>query len=225
MARPAPANVAVVRISTTTGSVRVTAEPGRTDVWSRSGPTTSAEEPVTIDGGLSKVDVRVPEGTDLVIGTISGKVTVNGRVGAVSALTTSGRISIDHAVSVDARSTSGRVEVDHTDGECRVMSMSGRVQVGRCGAADAASGAGRIVLADAHGPVRANCTSGRITVSMAGAHDVEAETVSGRIEISFPAGVRPLVVSSAAAAAEAGQQHDCTVIARSGSSRVVVSNR
>jgi DUF4097 and DUF4098 domain-containing protein YvlB len=225
MAWPAPANVAVVRISTTSGSVRVTAEPDRTEVWSSS-PTMSVEESVTIDGGSSKVEVRVPEGTDLVIGTISGKVTVDGRVGAVSVLTTSGRICVDHAVSVDARSTSGRVEVAHSDGECRVMSTSGRVQVGRCGAADAASGSGRIVLADAHGPVRANCTSGRITVSMAGAHDVDAETVSGRVEISFPAGVRPLVVSSvAAAAAEAGQQHDCNVIARSGSSRVTVSNR
>lgn len=225
MSWPAPANVAVVRISTTSGSVRVTAEPGRTDVWSRSSPVTSADESVTIDGGSSKVEMLVPEGTDLVIGTISGKVTVAGRVGAVSALTTSGRIFVDHAVSVDARSTSGRVEVAYSDGECRVMSTSGKVQVGRCGAADAASGAGRIVLADAHGPVRANCTSGRITVSMAGAHDVDAETVSGRIEISFPSGVRPLVVSSAAAAAEAGPDHDCTVIARSGSSRVVVSNR
>jgi DUF4097 and DUF4098 domain-containing protein YvlB len=225
MARPAPANVAVVRISTTSGSVRVTAEPGRTDVSSSSGPTASSGDSVTIDSGSSKVDVRVPEGTDLVIGTISGRVTVDGRVGAASVLTTSGRISIDHAASVDARSTSGRVEVTHSDGECRVMSTSGKVQVGRCGAADAASRSGRIVLADAHGPVRANCTSGRITVSMAGAHDVDAETVSGRIEISFPAGVRPLVVSSAAAAAEAGEQHDCNVIARSGSSRVVVSTR
>ena len=225
MARPAPANVAVVRISTTSGSVRVTAEPGRTDVSSSSGPTASSGDSVTIDSGSSKVDVRVPEGTDLVIGSVSGRVTVDGRVGAASVLTTSGRISIDHAASVDARSTSGRVEVTHSDGECRVMSTSGKVQVGRCGAADAASRSGRIVLADAHGPVRANCTSGRITVSMAGAHDVDAETVSGRIEISFPAGVRPLVVSSAAAAAEAGEQHDCNVIARSGSSRVVVSTR
>jgi DUF4097 and DUF4098 domain-containing protein YvlB len=225
MSRPAPANVAVVRISTTSGSVRVTAEPGRTDVSSSSTPVSSVDESVTIDGGNSKVDVRVPEGTDLVIGTISGKVTVDGRVGAVSALTTSGRISIDHAASVDARSTSGQVEVTHADGECRVMSTSGRVQVGRCGAADASSGSGRIVLADAHGPVRANCTSGRITVSMAGAHDVDAETVAGRIDVSLPSGVRPLVVSSAAAAAEAGQEHDCNVIARSGTGRVVVSNR
>ena len=57
------------------------------------------------------------------------------------------------------------------------------------------------------------------------AHDVDAETVAGRIDVSLPSGVRPLVVSSAAAAAEGGQEHDCNVIARSGSSRVVVSNR
>jgi len=180
---------------------------------------------MTIDGDSSAVEVRVPEGTDLVIGTTSGKVTVEGRVGAVSVLTTSGRISIDQARSLDARTKSGRVDVGHAEGVCRIVSASGRVTVDRCGSADAASGSGRVVLADAHGHVRATSTSGKVSVAVAGAHDVEAETVSGRIEVSYPDGVRPLVVSSDADVAAAIQGHDCTVVARSGSGRVVVSGR
>jgi hypothetical protein len=106
------------------------------------------------------------------------------------------------------------------------VSTSGRVEVDRCGSADAASGSGQVVLADAHGKVRATSTSGRVRVAVAGAHDVEAETVSGRIEISYPVGVRPLVVApdaDVADAAAAAPGHDCTVVARSGSGRVVVS--
>jgi len=180
---------------------------------------------MTIDGDSSAVEVRVPEGTDLVIGTTSGKVIVDGRVGAISVLTTSGRISIDQANSVDARTKSGRVDVRHAEGVCRIVSASGRVTVDRCGAADAASGNGRVVLADAHGRVRATSTTGKVSVAVAGAHDVAAETVSGRIEVSYPVGVRPLVVSPDPDATAATQGHDCTVVARSGSGRVVVSSR
>ncbi|HUS42689.1 MAG TPA: DUF4097 family beta strand repeat-containing protein [Ilumatobacteraceae bacterium] len=223
MSWTAPANTAVVRITTNSGAVHVTAEGDRTECWSNVDALDGS--PLTIDGGSSNVEVRVPDGTDLVIGSTSGTVTVDGRVGALSVLTTSGRISIDHAASVDARSTSGRVEVGHADGSCRVVSTSGRVEIGRCGAADATSGSGRIVLADVHGSVRANCTSGKIVVGVAGAHDVRAETVSGRIEVSYPAEVRPLVTSSVADLAATTSSHDCTVVARSGSGRVVVSAR
>jgi DUF4097 and DUF4098 domain-containing protein YvlB len=61
-------------------------------------------------------------------------------------------------------------------------------------------------------------------VAVAGAHDVQAETVSGRIEVTYPGGVRPLVVSPDADVA-ATEGHDCTVVARSGTGRVVVSGR
>lgn len=223
MSWPAPASTAAVRISTSSGAVRVRAEPDRTVFWS-SVPASDVA-PVTVDGGSSAVEVRVPEGTDLVIGTTSGKVTVEGRVGAISALTTSGRISIEWAASVDARTRSGRVDVGHVDGVCRIVSTSGRVEIDRCAAAEAASGSGKVVLTDAHGPVRATSTSGKVSVALAGAHDVEAETVSGRIEIAYPVGVRPLVVSTRGDVAAARQECDCTVVARSGSGRVVVSER
>lgn len=201
----------------------VIAEADRTECWSSVAALDVS--PFTVDGDSSAVEVRVPEGTDLVIGTTSGKVTVEGRVGAVSVLTTSGRISIDQARSVDARTTSARVHVGHAEGVCRIVSASGRVEVDRCGAADAASGSGQVVLGDAHGRVRATSTSGKVSVAVAGAHDVEAETVSGRIEVSYPDGVRPLVVSPDDDVAGATQGHDCTVVARSGSGRVVVSGR
>lgn len=223
MSWPAPTSTGTVRVSSGSGAVHVTAEVGRTECWSSVEPLSGL--PLTVEAGSSSVRVRVPEGTDLVIGATSGKVTVEGRVGALSVLTTSGRISVERATTVDARSTSGRVQVGHADGLCRVVSTSGRVDIDRCGSADAASRSGRIVLGEAHGPVRANCTSGRIVVRLAGAHDVEAETVSGRIDISYPADVRPLVASGGTDRSVDSTHHDCTVVARSGSGRVVVTNR
>lgn len=225
MTWPAPAEVTVVRISTTSGSVHVAAEPGLRDVVARVGSVTTTGSLDVIDAGSDKVRVRVPEGTDVVVGSTSGRVAIEGEVGATSVLTTSGRISIARARSVDARSVSGRVQIGHVEESCRVVATSGRVEIDRCGDADVTSGSGRIVLRDAHGPVRAHCSSGRIEVGMAAAHDVDAETVSGRITVSLPAGSTPLVVASAAHAPMDRGEHDCVVVVRSGSGRVVVGNR
>jgi len=194
-------------------------------VWSSTDPLDDGRLPPTIDGGSSRVRVLVPEGTDLVVGATSGRVTIEGRVGAVSAMTTSGKVSIADAESVDVRSRSGRIEVKRTAGTCRAIATSGRVEVGRCGDADVTSGSGRISLEDVNGRVRAHCSSGRIEISMGGAHDVDAETVSGRITVSLPAAVRALVVPLPGDAAVGADDCDCVVVARSGSGRVDVSHR
>ncbi len=217
---PAATSTALVRISTTSGAVRVVAEHGRSEI--RSNRELVAVLPATIDAGSNRVECRVPEGTDLVIGSTSGRVRIEGRVGAVSVLTTSGRISIDHAVTVDARSKSGRIEIARADGECRVVNGSGRVEIGRCGAADVTSTSGRVTIGEAAGEVRARGTSGRIEMTLTGAHDVDAETVSGRIEVVLPAAVRPQIVDSATEVDPGAG--DCVVVARSTSGRVVVTN-
>jgi DUF4097 and DUF4098 domain-containing protein YvlB len=225
MSFPAPVKAAVVRVSATSGAIEVVGEPGRTEVWSSRGPLEDGRLPATIDCGSSRVRVLVPEGTDLVVGAMSGRVTIDGRVGAVSAMTTSGKISIADAESVDVRTRSGRIEVKRTSGSCRAVATSGRVVIGHCGDADVTSRSGRIVLEEANGRVHAHCSSGRIEISMRGAHDVDAETVSGRITVSFPAGVRARVVESPGGPAVHVGDFDCVVVARSVSGRVDVSNR
>ena len=225
MSFPAPVKAAVVRVSATSGAIHVVAEPGLTEVWSSTGRLDDGRLPATIDGGSSRVRLRVPEGTDLVVGATSGRVTIDGRVGAVSAMTRSGKISIADAESVDVRTGSGRIEVKRTSGSCRAVATSGRVVIGHCGDADVTSRSGRISLEDANGRVHAHCTSGRIEISMGGAHDVDAETVSGRITVSLPPGVRARVVELPGDPAVDVGECDCVVVARSVSGRVDVSNR
>jgi DUF4097 and DUF4098 domain-containing protein YvlB len=81
------------------------------------------------------------------------------------------------------------------------------------------------VLHDVAGTARAHCASGKVDITMAGAHDVEAETVSGRISILLPAGTRARIDTPSAGSVDAEVDHDCVVTARSGSGRVDVSTR
>jgi DUF4097 and DUF4098 domain-containing protein YvlB len=210
-----------VRVAATSGSVRVIAEV-RADVDVPDSVEYSVHDSMTtVSSGSRRVTVRVPEGTDLVIGSASGRVEVIGRAGSVAVVTSSGRVSVDTARSVDIRTTSGRVTVDVADESCRVLTKSGRVDIGRCGAAHLTASSGKITLTAASGPVHAHCVSGRIDVATTSAQDVEAETVSGRIRVRMPADVRPWIVHRNDTE-PAPERCDCVVTARSVSGRIDV---
>jgi DUF4097 and DUF4098 domain-containing protein YvlB len=211
-----------VRIASTSGTVRVIAE-DRADVDVPDSLEFSVDESVmTVSAGSRRAVVRVPTGTDLVVGTTSGRVEVVGPVGSLAVTTTSGRVSVEGARSVDIRTASGRIEVGDAIGSCRVSTRSGRVVVGRCGEAHLTSMSGRISLDAADGPVHAHCVSGRIEVTVDSAQDVDAETVSGRISVRLPAGVRPQIVARRDEAEPASDQYDCVVTTRSVSGRIDV---
>ncbi len=179
---------------------------------------------VTIERVRSAVTVHVPEGTDVVIGTSSGRVRCTGRLGAVAVTTKSGRVEIEAASSLDVRGTSASVTVGVVDGTCRVRTASGRVEVEACGAAEVSTRSGRITLASVSGTVTAHSTSGRVTVQMVEAHDVHAETVTGRIELTMPQGSDIRQVVPGAPLPPPGSS-GCTVVARSTTGRVVVAYR
>src|SRR4051794_13812565 len=90
-----------VRISATSDRIRVVAQ-DREDVL------VDGDAAVQRDGSCTTVDsiggrvvVWVPEGTDLVLGTTSARVTVEGQVGRVAVVTESGRINVADATSAD----------------------------------------------------------------------------------------------------------------------------
>lgn len=218
------ASVKSVRLSTGSDRVKVVVE-ARLDVAVEGTARIQVDgDRTTVDRSESRITVRVPTGTELVIGTTSARVEVTGSVGAVSVVTDSGRIEIDEAESVDARTTSARITVGSVVGECRVRSVSGRVEIGSCGGADVATTSGRIDLTHVTGPVRAHCVSGRIEIELDAAHDVDAETVSGRIEVSLPTEVQ-VYRSDEPGVVAAPEGCDCTVRASSLSGRIQVSNR
>jgi DUF4097 and DUF4098 domain-containing protein YvlB len=214
----------VVRVTTTSGRIEITSDPAATTVRSVGGSVERSGSVTTVSSTAARLSIVVPERTHLVVGTTSGRVDVRGRAGAVSVLSTSASISIENAVSVDARSESGAIRIGQVLAECRAAASASRVEVERCGSAHVTTKSGRITLRSVHGPVRAHCISGRIEIAMATAADVDAETVSGRISVTVPKGVRARVMADRTQA-DVPEEFDCTVVVRSVSGRIDVSNR
>ena len=188
-----------VRISAVSGGVKVTAE-ARTDVVVDRGGSAVA----TADGAVEiraarpsdSVDVRCPEGADVMIGTRSGGVEL---VGALARSASRRRVvrSVSAAVAeADLRTVSGTVELDGCDGRCRVSTTSGRITVGASGDAEISTTSGSVEVGDVAGAVQVRSVSGTVTVASSASGPVKASTVSGSITIRLPPGVRPTVRSS-----------------------------
>ncbi len=212
-----------VRIASTSGRLRVDAEPRSSVSVSGSAEITRLNDVVTIDTGSRNADVVVPEGVNVVVGSASGRIRIRGQLGHVAVVSASGRVELAHARSADVRTQSGRIEIGTVDAECRAHSMTARVEVGHCGRADISSDSGRVDVAEIDGPATVHSVSGRITIGVSRAADVEAETVSGRIDVAFPPGVRVHQTSSNERSEDRPVGTDCMVVARSGSGRVTVS--
>lgn len=181
-----------VRITVGSGRVDVLAE-ARTDIDVDGATQVSFDGDETrIEGGSDACTVRVPDGTDVVLGSGSGDVRLAGRLGAVRVTTDSADIGIEDAASVDARSRSGKLEVERSRGTVRMRSHSASVRIGRAeGETRIASVSGLVRVDAAAARVSAKTVSGDIRVEVDGPGPVAAETVSGKIDVTLPAGARP----------------------------------
>ena len=136
-----------VRVAASSGHVVITAE-ARDDVEvvSKDGPehrSCSAGEVVDIKRS-GTVELRCPLGTDVVAGTSSGKVRLEGELGDVRVTSQSGAIRVAPRPSADLRTTSGSVEVQHCEGSCRITTTSGTVRIDGAGDADVSGGSGTV---------------------------------------------------------------------------------
>jgi DUF4097 and DUF4098 domain-containing protein YvlB len=213
-----------VRISGREGRVQIDARSHDEIVLHGNAEVSVVDGVATVAEVRGRIALRVPEGTNLVVGTTTGRVDIRGRAGDVAVVTSSGRVVVADAASVDVRSRSGPVVVGQVRGECRIHNESGRVTVEGCTSAVVASRSGRIILSGARGPVRAHCVSGRIEITLLESADVDAETISGRVTVSLPRQAR--------AYRQEGEPHgavpegfDCVVRARSVSGHVDVMTR
>ena len=218
------ADVTSVRMSATDGRVTVVAE-DRGDVLVRGDATLQHDaSTATVKAGAGRVEIRVPSGVDLVVGSESGRVEVKGPLGVVAVVTESGRITVEQAAAVDVRTSSGAVAIGRVEGYSRVRTDSGRVTVDETAGADVATKSGRIDLRSVSGPTTAHCVSGRIDLRLDAAADVEAETVSGRITVHVAEGVRARSVTGPLAADLERHGTDCTIATRAVSGRVSVTS-
>lgn len=119
--------------------------------------------------------ITVPEGMNVSVGSVSGRVSLKGRFGSVKVSTVSGHIEVDEADGdIDIRSISGHLEVERCGGRCRANTKSGRIEIGWVGK-----------------EVRAHTMSGGIEVGTAGQGDMRLRSISGRIEVTVDPGRHP----------------------------------
>ncbi len=193
-----PAGHPRLRVATHSGRVTVTAEERPDFLFETRKPCiedihTDSSGYLTplLDRPSRDIDIRCPLGTDVVIGTQSGDVGLSGEFGRVSVTTQSGKIGLDRADFVDLRSDSGDVEIAACGERCRVSTGSGKAVIGPSGAAEVTTVSGAISLAGAAGGVRARSASGSIEIRTTGKNDVAVETLSGKVTVRVPPGVRP----------------------------------
>jgi DUF4097 and DUF4098 domain-containing protein YvlB len=188
-----------LRVSAQSGSVKVTGE-SRGDVVVERGGVSAA----SADGAVEirparpsdSVDVRCPMGADVMVGTHSGGIQLDGRFGTVGVTSQSGSIRVGAVEEADLRTVSGTVTLEECAGRCRVSTTSGRITVGATGDAEISTTSGSIGVDAVAGSVRVRSVSGTVSVASSAGGPVNASTVSGSVTIRLPHGVRPTVRSS-----------------------------
>jgi DUF4097 and DUF4098 domain-containing protein YvlB len=151
-----------------------------------------ADAVLVVNGGSDRTTVRCPRGCDVVIGSLSGRVDVSGRLGDVRVTTASGSIAVAAAATVDARTTSGRVSIGQCDDLASVQGTSSSVEVGDAGRVEVTTKSGTVVAERVRG-AHVRSVSGRVELGLGEPVAVEVSTVSGRVEITVPPGLRPAI--------------------------------
>lgn len=222
-----------LRIENRSARIEVVAEP-RSDVVVERGLARQSEgdagrllvEVRGANGGSDRVEVRCPEGTNVIAGTASGRVALQGRFGAVKVGTASGRIEIGAAIRADVRSLSGSIAITSCDTSCRAMTKSGKVTIGRAGSAKVATISGRVVVDRVESLADVKTASGRVELVAEGGDDVRIKTVTGAVEVRVPPGMRPdarlrSLKAKTCCACETGDDFSIDVASMSGSIDVV----
>jgi DUF4097 and DUF4098 domain-containing protein YvlB len=187
MPEPAP-----LKITTRSGNVQVRAVPDSPLVVT--GGTTEELDNGTIhirrSPSESVIEVQCAPNTDVTVGTLSGRVELDGALGAVRIATVSGRIRVEQAARIDVRTRSGKVEIGECAGPCRVMTTSSNVHVRRAGDATVAAVSGAVLLEHVDA-AEVKSISGKVLMGVGGGDRVSVRTVSGKVDVRVPSSVRP----------------------------------
>jgi hypothetical protein len=136
------------------------------------------------------VEVTVPSGTALKIGSFTADITVLGRCGAADLASGASNVSADYVDGdLRLRVGSGNCHVGRVSGSVQSRSGSGTVQFGEVGGKlSCACGSGRLEVSESHGAVRFRTGSGSATLDTIH-DDVDLATGNGELRVGVPAGL------------------------------------
>jgi DUF4097 and DUF4098 domain-containing protein YvlB len=183
-----------------------------------------ADGSARIESRSGNLEVTCPEGSDVILGTSSGKVSLEGRFGDVRITSSSGRVHVEEVRSLDLRLRSGSVDVETCHGKCHIVAVSGRIEVGRAGPVDITGVSGTITAGSVAGG-RIRTTSGRVEVGLDRAADLEVRGVSSSVTVDVPRGVRPELRLHAVGGRvkdDVDKGHDCVISVRIVSGSITV---
>lgn len=140
--------------------------------------------------GTGDVLLVCPQNSDITIGTSSGRIELSGDLGRVNLVTASGRIDVDHAATLDVRSSSAGVHVGHCDGGCRVATTSGGVHIEHTANAEVSAVSGKVVIDEVTDAV-VRTVNGSVSLGSHQGGRAHVRTVSGSVDITVPANANP----------------------------------
>jgi DUF4097 and DUF4098 domain-containing protein YvlB len=182
-----------LNVSTRSGRVRIEGREG-SGLHVQGGEVSTDEDGAlrvtAAKGGSHFVDVVCPAGSDVIVGTASGRVELVGSLGDVRVTTASGKIEIERARSIDVRTASGAIEIGECTGDCRVVTKSSRVRVNNVAHFDCSAVSGR-VEADHVEDATVRTVSGRVEMATRNTGRVEVRSVSGKVDLAVPRERRP----------------------------------
>jgi DUF4097 and DUF4098 domain-containing protein YvlB len=225
---------AELHVSTRSGRVTITAEE-RQDL-SIASDAPLREDKVEVDptgvvsvksgrGGSGWLEIRCPVGTDVAVGTVSGKVELCGQLGTARVATVNGSVDVERVEAVDVRSVSGSIEVASCSGGCRIQTTSGRATCSGSGDARVSTMSGGVQLENVAGSAKVQTASGKVELGMQGKGDVAVQTVSGAVKVEVPTGVRPatrLRSLSGKPRSDCDEGDDCEIAVQSLSGKIEV---
>jgi DUF4097 and DUF4098 domain-containing protein YvlB len=167
-----------LRVVTVSGNVRVVGEE-RSDIAIEpaSHHITRPDEGHVLEARSksTNLEIRVPVGLNVSVGTISGDIRIEGPVGSIKIGTVSGKVQVEASGGdADIRSISGNIELGDCGGHCRANTKSGQIDIGHVA-----------------GAVKANTMSGVIDVGTAGGGEVDVKTISGKVHVYVDPGKAP----------------------------------
>jgi DUF4097 and DUF4098 domain-containing protein YvlB len=176
-----------VTIVVKSDSVSVVASPGA-PLKARGGLVSAQTDgSVRVDSSGGPIELTCDENAHLSIGTKSGRVTCKGTLGEVRVTSSSGRVDIERANTIDVRTTSGKVSIEECLGACTVRTTSARIDIGKADGADVASTSGRIEIAEVR-EASVQSVSGNVEVGTLENPDLVVRSQSASVKIAVPAG-------------------------------------
>lgn len=145
----------------------------------------------SIRGRSCRVNVTVPEGTDVSVEVASADVRLSGRLGNVRIRTASGSIDTDGAARLEIATASGDVTGGSVEGDVSISTVSGDCTLRTVGGSvDATLTSGELRIDRCGGDLSVRSTSGNTRIGHCDGSDISVRSISGDVRMGLPTGIR-----------------------------------